>query len=265
VQNDPAKAPLLTPNSVNGLPTLNFDGANSQLEVASSPSVAISGDVSSFFVVNFADYDTYRAVWAKTAGNLPAANDYYLASGSGLPVFYHGNGAGSIGQLTGTEAIPTGTFLTAGFELASGTATHYLNGAENGSGSLTAPGADAGGTLYIGTRSDFVTRFKGEFAEVLIYARALSDTERAQIESYFQAKYFGQQTTQPSLSVTAGSNNTLVFSWPESVTDFVLEASNNLGPAAAWTAVTEPVVPANGQNTVTVANTGTARFFRLRK
>lgn len=265
IQTDSTKAPALSPASLNNLPTLTFDGVDDYLEVASSPTVAITGDISTFFVINVADYDTYRAVWAKTAGNLPAANDYYLLPNTGEPRYYHGDPSGNFAQFTGASPIPSGSFVTAGYELAGSTATHYLSGAENGSGGLAAAGADTGAPLRIGTRGDFVTRFKGGMAELVIYARALSDAERAQVESYFEAKYFQAPSSQPSLKVSQGSNNALVFSWDAAITGFALESSGKLGTGANWQAVPQPVVPANGQNTVTVQATGGAQFYRLKK
>jgi hypothetical protein len=264
-QSDSAKQPLFNATGVNGLPTVTFDGTDDYLEVPNTPSVAITGDITSFFVFNVTDFDTFRAIWAKTAGNLPAANDYYLVSGSGSPRFYHGNGGAGIAQVTGTEAPPTGTFVTAGFELEGTTATHFLNGADNGSGDLAAAGLDLGGPLQIGTRADFVTKFKGDLAELVIYARALTAAERTQVQDYLQKKYFEAPSDQPRLSVSRGNNNTLVFSWPTSPEGFALEASDKLGTGASWAAVTEPVVVVNGQNTVTVPATATARFFRLKK
>lgn len=267
VQTDVSKAPTLTANVLNGQPVLHFDGADDFLEVGNSPSVAITGDMTTFFVVNVDDYATYRAIWAKTAGgggNLPAANDYYLLPNSGIPRFYHGDPAGAIAPFDGTDPVPAGEFVIAGYGLAGTTATHYLGTAENGSGELTAPGGDPGGTLRIGTRGDSFTKFKGSFAELVIYARALTEAERTQITTYLQNKYFTQPTTGPKLTVNR-SANTLTISWPDTATGFDLESSLTLGAGAVWTKVTEPVVPANGQNTVTVPTTGATRYFRLRK
>jgi hypothetical protein len=265
VQTDVTKAPLLNAKGINGLPSLTFDGVDDSLTVANSPSVAIAGDITTFFVINVADYDTYRAVWAKTAGNLPAANDYYLLPNTGEPRFYHGTAGGAINQITGTSPIPSATFVSAGYELSGDTATHYLSGAENGSGAGLPPGTDSGGPLQIGTRADAVTIFKGDFAELLIWARALSETERAQVQDYLQKKYFQAPSNQPTLAVATGGNNTVVFSWPTTADGFALEASNKLGTGASWAAVTDPVVVLNGQNTVTTAMSGNARFFRLKK
>ena len=68
----------------------------------------------------------------------------------------------------------------------------------------------------------------------------------------------------PTLSITQSTTNA-VISWPNFVsTDFLLQSATNLpGP---WTGVTNPVVPAGTNYTVTVPlKNSSARFFRLSK
>src|SRR2546430_1104378 len=74
---DDTGAPLWVDNAANGKPVLRFDGAGDYLEVPSTPSVAITGDIASFFVVKFDDFAALRGVWAKTDINFPAPTDYY--------------------------------------------------------------------------------------------------------------------------------------------------------------------------------------------
>ena len=269
-QVDAAKAPMLVPSALNGQPVLDFDGTDDFLEAGHSSTLAITGDMTTLFVVNFDDYVHYQAVWAKTAGaggNLPAANDYYLLPGTGVPRYYHGNPAGTIGSFDGLEPVPAGEYVIAGFGIADITAAHYLGALENGSGELNRPGGDAGTPLRIGTRGDSFTKLKGTLAEVVIYSRALPESERLQIVSYFQTKYSlgGGLPEGPSLTVARSGATTATFSWPESAEGFALESSPTLGDGASWTGVTEPVVPSGGQNTVTVETSGAARFFRLRR
>src|SRR2546425_7339765 len=82
-QADENLSPTLVNGAINNRPVLRFNGLTNYLEVADSDSVSISGDITTFFVVNFSDFATYRAVWAKTAGNLPAPNDWYALPNSG--------------------------------------------------------------------------------------------------------------------------------------------------------------------------------------
>src|SRR2546425_13097606 len=50
-QTTDASAPLFVADAQNGKPALRFDGVDDFLDVASAPSVAITGDISTFFVV----------------------------------------------------------------------------------------------------------------------------------------------------------------------------------------------------------------------
>jgi len=189
-QLDENLAPALTNNAVNGHPALRFDGTDDFLEIADSDSLSITGDITTFFVVRFADFATYRAVWAKTTGNLPAPTDMYALPNNGRLRLYRGNGTGpGIQFVDSARPFAAGSFLLAGFDQAGPTVSHYLNGLLNGTGSITVPLADGDGTLRIGTRADTVTRMKGEMAELLIYNRALALTERRTVERYLAEKY----------------------------------------------------------------------------
>ncbi len=54
----------------------------------------------------------------------------------------------------------------------------------------TAPLQQGGRSLTIGAMGNQLANFKGQIAELLIYNRALSNTERAQVEAALTAKYF---------------------------------------------------------------------------
>ncbi|HYT61881.1 MAG TPA: LamG-like jellyroll fold domain-containing protein, partial [Haliangiales bacterium] len=185
-----ASAPLWIPNAQNGEPAVRFDGVDDYLDVVSSPSIAITGDISSFFVVKFDDFTTYRAVWGKTLVNYPAPTDYYVQPGSGIPTVFRGDGSQfQVGGVNGTGHLRSGTYSVVGFEMAGTTLTHYLNGQAAGSGEITAQPGDAGTPLKVGSRDDFGTRMKGEIAELLIYDVALSDNDRDSVINYLKVKY----------------------------------------------------------------------------
>jgi hypothetical protein len=190
VQLDETKAPVLTNNAVNGRPALRFDGTDDYLDVPDSDSISITGDITSIFVTKFTDFGTFRAVWGKTAGNLPAPTDFYALPTTGLPRMFRGNATSAGAQsVTGSRAFTAGSFLLAGFDQAGTTATHYLSGFPNGSGTITVAPTDANTALKIGSRSDFATKLKGELAELLIFNRALPAAERRAVERYLSEKY----------------------------------------------------------------------------
>jgi hypothetical protein len=68
----------------------------------------------------------------------------------------------------------------------------------------------------------------------------------------------------PQLAITR-SGNTVEISWPAPSTGFFLEETADLGNPNAWATVTATPVVAGGRNTVTLAASAGARFFRLRQ
>src|SRR6185436_5552528 len=62
--------------------------------------------------------------------------------------------------------------------------------------------ADGNRSLKIGTRGDLFTKLKGDLAELLIYSRALSVTERSNVFNYLQTRY-NLLNLPPSISLTA--------------------------------------------------------------
>jgi hypothetical protein len=58
--------------------------------------------------------------------------------------------------------------------------------------------------------------------------------------------------------------NNLVISWPTNATGFVLQSTASLAPPN-WTNVTNSVVVAGPDNTVTQSLSGFSRYFRLRR
>lgn len=182
-------APTLVPNALNGKPVVRFDGADNSLQVATAPSIEFTNDITSFAIVRYEDFSTYRALWAKTVGGMPGSVDYYLLPGSGIPRFYRGNGATANAALDSTRPMPAGSYVLVGFDMAGTTANHYYNGLTSGTGQINTTLADGGTPLRIGTRDDGVTKLKGDLAELLIFGRALSATERDQVMTYLAGKY----------------------------------------------------------------------------
>jgi len=132
-QLDETMAPTLVANTVNGLPVLRFDGVNDFMDVADSDSISITGDITSFFVLKFSDFATFRSVWAKGTANLPAPTDMYALPNNGRLRLYRGNGTGTgIQFVDSARPFPANSFLVGGFSQAGTAVAHYLNGAING-------------------------------------------------------------------------------------------------------------------------------------
>ena len=114
--------------------------------------------------INPTDYANYNGILGKTNSNLPAPFDLYLTPGNGTPVFYYGDGASHYSNLNGALAPATGAWshivVVSSGSFASATLTQYLNGATNGTTTLTGfTAADTNNSIKIASRNDLVTMF----------------------------------------------------------------------------------------------------------
>ena len=211
LQINEAMAPTLVPSAISGMPVVRFDGVDDFLDVADSDSLSITGDISTFYVIRFTDFATFRSVWGKTLQNQPGPTDIYAFPPTGLPTMWRGNGT-SGAQVVAARPYPAGTFILAGIQQAGIAVAHYLGGSPNGSGNNLAAIADAGTSLKIGTRDDGVTRMKGDMAELLIYDRALSISERVAVQRYLVERY-----VLPSIFTAVNANPTVAVTGPTGV------------------------------------------------
>lgn len=190
------------------------------LQAPSSPSLeSATTDTTMYAVAQF--YSTAgNELFGKTWGNLPAPFDWVPAGGETVQ---YGNGfnnapAGGIG---GTILINTPYVMasTLSFPPQNGQATNnfnfYLNGANNGNGSIrpvtgNPPGIYDGGTpLWIGGRSDLQAanpKMRGQIAEILLFNRVLSDADRTIVDNYLGVKYFTFAITTDLPASTTSSN-----------------------------------------------------------
>jgi hypothetical protein len=250
VQSNTNAAPQFIANATNQMPALRFDGVNDYLEIAHSASLAITGDITSFFVVKFDDFATFRAVWAKTANNLPRPTDYYLLPNSGIPRLFRGGPAG-IASVDAAEPFPAGTFVVAGFDTAATVVTHYLNGQVIGTGEILPLPVDVGSPIRVGTRGDLVTKMKGDIGEIVIYNTALSEADRNKVIDYLTAKYFtAAQSVRIGIRLQA---NSIVIEWAAGAS--LEEAAQITGP---WTTVNGAASPH------TTTPSGQQKFYRVR-
>ena len=172
---------------------------------------------------------------------------------TGVPRLYRGNGTTtSLGFADAAKGLTAATYLVVGFEMQGTRLTHYLAGQTNGGGNITATLGDGGKALKIGSREDFVTKMKGDIAELVIYNRALPDAERIQVVDYLKNKY-GLGVAAPSKISLARSANGVILSWEGAGT---LESADDVtGP---WSAVAGATSPR------TVTPSGTRKFYRLK-
>lgn len=258
VQTIAGRRPIVVPDAVNGKTALRFDGADDSMIAAHSSSLAITGDISSFFVVKYDDYTGYNVAWAKTQSNQPGPTDFYTLPVSGRPQVFRGNGVGGAAT-PGVLAANAGEYAIVGFDHAGTTLRHYLNGDWNGDAQNTAARADTGRPLYIGTRDDQFTRMKGEIAEIIIYDSALSDADRAQVHNYLSQRYGITLVVNPApaLSITSDAGGNVSVAWPVNAIGWGLESSPDL--LSPWTR--EPTL----NNSAVLPASAASMYFRLHR
>jgi hypothetical protein len=95
----------------------------------------------------------------------------------------------------------------------------------------------------------------------------LEDDEGA-IADGWRLDLFRSQVTccdsSPRLFIARSGAN-ILMRWPAAATNYTLEAKSSLNPAMTWSSVSNPVMTANGTNSVNVPASGGNRFFRLRQ
>jgi hypothetical protein len=261
LQTSTGLAPVLVNNVVNGKPALRFDGETRYLDVASAPSVAITADITSFYLAKFDDFDALRTIWTKCVGNLPRPRDYWLAAGTGIPSVSRGTPDGNA-PVAAASGLPAGQYLVAGFQVEVAEASHYVFDQSIGGGVHGYGAVDEGGPLRIGSRDDFVTQMKGDLSELLIYNRALSAADRDLLVTYLASKYgvplIRPAPVQPVLSIVLQSDGLVVITWPEGLSGYAPESTDSLS-APSWTPVSGAV-----NNRLTVSPTGVMKYYRLR-
>lgn len=171
--------PVYLATYMNGLPAVEFDGADDYMLTALSQA---SGDLTAFFVIspdsssNFGNY-----LFDTQTGRLVLADN--VSTSGGHPGWYDG----SWHQWSGLQVFGEACVLE--YNLASGSGVLYRNDQAILSASYTQQaigGAVALASSYDGTPG---ACFDGRISEVIIYDHALGGTDRAKVDTYLREKY----------------------------------------------------------------------------
>lgn len=181
--------PAIVPNAINGHAVVHFDGTDQQLMTSTSiaPAQMPEGTVITVFRSTTADASPLRKVYGDDNGGYDRAvglDD--RAPGKNFTVFT-GNGVEGYFQLAANT-----TYI-----LVDEYASNEFSGWVNGAPALTKVAAAWGGNpddalpnLYLGgTGVNYAEYWNGDLAEILVYARKLSEAERAQTVDYLAKKY----------------------------------------------------------------------------
>jgi hypothetical protein len=245
-----------TGGTINGVAALNFNSNSSNyLQAATSPTLALTGDMSLYAVANIADYTAPREILGKTSVAQPAPFDYYAANATTLR-FYRGNG--SVNALAvATQAPSAGIPHVLSVTMAGTNASQYLDGNANGSSALSTTIGDGGTPLYVGSRNDLSQFMNGTMAEVMLFNGALSAADRTNVDNYLGVKYFTFAINQPPQNVTTNEGSAVTFSVAASQGSAHLayqwqENSTNLPGATSAAYTTPPLAPNDNGDTFAV-------------
>lgn len=252
VQTDGSAQPLYITNSINGLPVVRFDGVDDQLVV---PNISGTNNFTIIAVARTSGQETI--VPESNSGVGGSQGEQYLLSdnrpldtgntnNSGAGVSLGDNGV-SVFEYQWMPSGPDQTPPQAVFAGAVGTnaalvsvvysanqPSIYLNGSLVRVG-LTSLRSNVFAPREIG--GDAYGFFNGDIAEILIFNRALSDSERVVVESYLDDKYAvasSVPTAPVDLAASTVSSNQINLTWVNSAINaqqFLIERK----PGAAGT------------------------------
>ena len=185
-----ALEPMWVPSVANSQPMMQFDGSTYLKTKLAVDETAGSNDLT---VITVALPGSSQPAYASLVDlSSDTAHGFVLGQlGSGTNQFQLWfMDSGQSGWYSGPTANTSASQVQIVSVVKNGTtAAAYLNGASQGSGTVPATMLSPTAALAVGNRASGLYGFNGQVAEVLVYNRALSDTERASIETTLSAKY----------------------------------------------------------------------------
>ena len=199
VQDKPGAQPTLVANALAGRPSIRFDGSDDFFSLPDGFSDFRAG-LTAFVVTRpapggawsrFIDLDVGPACENIVFGRKDAADKL------GFWVYTNSNTKGKVeapGAVIANEVQSFCALLAPGGKVAL-----YRNGAMVATGDTSAPKSTSRkpNTLAKSNSGGGDPLFKGELFEILLYNRALSEAERAYVESYLNAKYLDPSVPPP--------------------------------------------------------------------
>jgi hypothetical protein len=206
--------PMLVQAALNGNPVLSFDGGGDRLErlsaIAGLPAGA--GDRSVFLVVNYfstgiGGFSYGERGCNKTFGVIVDPAGDLMLQGWCTAYDHHSTVAGSgAGWLTQAVILESNQWI------------HYADGLVIDSG--TQAFNTAVSRIVVGAEIDNSPHVDMDMAAILVYDRALSESERLQVEAALASKYFG---STPTATATATATPTELLTCLVSSDQSILE------------------------------------------
>lgn len=196
VQHDIEKRPTYNEFGLNAKGVLEFDGVNDVL--ASQGSFALSSDNVTLFVVarRTAITDVNEKILAFQRDHSDDSSVFQLrsggdGSGSGKRVLIDTYSSGWKTAYSSFDAFDTSDYVVLSVKKIGSTATLYINGNEAFSqGDLHEDFASSLTSMFfVGARNASLDFWQGDIAEIVMYDRPLSDSDRRMMEDYFESKW----------------------------------------------------------------------------
>jgi PKD repeat protein len=203
-QTDLNKQPTWVDNVWNGKPVIRFDGSNDVLNAGNSYNIGTNSRT--IFIVARSNVNTNYGLYAKSIDNNVPYRFALLGINGPTLLYYHDSQP--VANYLYSTSIPVGfNIWSSVMDRTSQQLKSYKNGTLAGptisgidaTGNFTSPyrflvgayndGADQGEQFYL----------NGDIAEMIVFDRALSDSERSQMERYLQVRYTRQVTLGPDI------------------------------------------------------------------
>ncbi len=181
----PQSQPAVVANALNGHAVVRFDGEQNLLvtNVDISPARMPEATVFAVFSSKTAERSPLRKLYGDDDGGYDRAAGLDDRGGEMNYTLFSGNGVAGYFMLKADERYVTADQFT----------RSDFSGWVNGKPALQkvpASWGEASPNLYIGgTGTSFQEPWQGDLAEVIVYARVLTDQERMQVEDYLGKKY----------------------------------------------------------------------------
>ena len=189
--------PTFITGAINSLPVLRFDGTNSFMDGDAISKTFTTGYAGlTFFVVGKSAVGTLQvwAAWSR-ASSAAARVTFQRSTSSEALVFRILNADSNTTVSTPIASYNTNNYIVSHAQDVSGqTATIYQNGVAGptGTAGYTNPTYDNTAcftTPLMGQQYGGINRLNGDIAEIILYSRVLSSTERRTVEKYLSNKY----------------------------------------------------------------------------
>ncbi|HEY9684984.1 MAG TPA: FN3 associated domain-containing protein [Oculatellaceae cyanobacterium] len=208
-QGTSTKRPTLTTNAINGLSAVTFNGTSQFLQLPSSSSLSnFSSGVSMFAVIKPTAVTAGARVMDMGNGATSDNLQLQLPSTTSASLYtYNGSTPSSV---TSSSGITLNQFqLLEAIDDGSGTASIFTNGVLGGQNtSMGTINNITRANNFIGQGSAGGNYFKGQIAELILYNRGISVTERATLEGYLLSKYqllTANTTPAPVMSISTST------------------------------------------------------------